>query len=78
MTSMRALAVGGRIGQYEWAPGVGPELAFRLRCYVAADFDPLWRTMHTEVPLAAFLTSVASGEQVAPAPGALFSQDLLP
>lgn len=56
-------------------PGVVPELAFRPRCYVAADHDPHWITKQYEVPLAAFLTSSASGEQVPrAAPGILFFQ----
>lgn len=41
------------------------ELAFRLRCYVAADFDWHWKMEKRELPLAAFLSSRSHAEQVA-------------
>lgn len=63
------LARRATLGDTFMTPGVRPELAFRPRCYVAADLDSQWRTQRTGVPLAAFRTPVASGEQVAPAPG---------
>lgn len=41
------------------------ELAFRLRCYVAADFDWHWKMEKRELPLAAFRCSRSHAEQVA-------------
>ncbi len=41
------------------------ELAFRLRCYVAADYDWHWKMEKRELPLAAFLSSRSHAEQVA-------------
>ena len=42
-----------------------PELAFRPRCYAAADIDTHWKTQTRELPLAAFLISRPAAEQVA-------------
>ncbi len=58
------------------APLTVPELAFRPRCYAAADIDTHWNTQTRELPLAAYLISRPAAEPVATVRGTKRSSSL--
>ena len=63
-----ALAGASEFGEHtsiHSAPLTALELAFRPRCYAAADDDKHWNTQWRELPLAALLSSRTAAEQVA-------------